>query len=67
MFRFPIVNSTIVELAKPAILCMYRAYVITQNQILVRIAIVFMYKILLVWPLLYGVVMLVDRQKNMTS
>ena len=29
-------------------LSIYRAYIITQNQILVRIAIVFMYKILLV-------------------
>ena len=48
VLRFPIVNSAIVELANPAILCIYRAYIITQNQILVRIAIVFMYKILLV-------------------
>ena len=51
--RFPIVNSAIVELAKLAIFCIHILYIITQNQILFRIAIVYLYKIWLVWPLLW--------------
>ena len=51
--RFAIVNSAIVESAELAIFCIYILYIITKNQILVRIAIMNLFKISLVWPLLW--------------
>ena len=51
--RFPIVNSAIVKLAKLAIFCVNIYHISTQNQNSFRIAIVYLYKIQLVWPLLW--------------
>ena len=51
--RFSIVNSAIVKLAKLAIFCINIYHISTQNQNSFRIAIVYLYKIQLVWPLLW--------------
>ena len=69
--RFPIVNSAIVEIFKLAIFCTNIVQKLTHNQISFRIAIVCLYKIWLVWWLLwkktygcYGTNMQKMRRKN---
>ena len=53
VLRFSTVNSAIVKLAKLAIFYINTNHISTQNQNSLRIAIVYLYKILLVWPLLW--------------